>query len=296
MSSRDPATPALVVFDVDDVLIDTDHACGVAEGSVREPLARHFPGPIAEELTRRFAHHYEILRVQLRHPTTAKTAEYAAYEARIRAWQAGVVDEGFEVKIWSRDTMLTVALEDLGLPVTRALVDEVTGHYWRVMTDATTLQADARDLITKLTARGVVVHLATNSDGFLVFDDDAKTFRYDPSHARTRKLERLALITELGLGRSDVTVGDPIGKPRPEFFDAVLADVAAKTGRTPEIAESWAIGDSLTNDVMPLVERGARGVWLLRRGGPPAMSPLAGHPRVVVVPDLWPVEALMLGP
>ncbi|MCK6548521.1 HAD family hydrolase [Myxococcota bacterium] len=294
MSGEVARTPVdLAVFDVDDVVIDTDHACDVAERSVEAPLSRHLPAATAEAVTRRFAHHYEILRVQLRHPTHAKTHEYAAYEARVRAWQAGVVADGHEVKIWSRDVMLAVALEDHGVPVTRALVDEVTAHYWRVMTAASVVQADARAVISRLLATGIPVHLATNSDGFLWLDEAAHTFRYDPPRARALKLQRLALVSELGLSIDDVTVGDPIGKPRPEFFDAVLSAAAARSGRTAELTRTWAIGDSLTNDVMPLVERGAHGAWLVRKNGPAALRPLEGHRRVVVVPDLFALDAVL---
>lgn len=283
-----------VIFDVDDVVIDTDRAGALAERSVAEPLAPLLGRDLADQVQAGLSRGYDTLRVQLRQPAGVKTPEFAAIEARIHGWQRGVREDGFEVKIWSRDTLLAVALEDLGVPLRRELITPASDHYWRVCARETRLHEDAIASVAELSARGVAVHLATNSDGFLSYDEAGRTFRYDPGYAAARKIERLALIRGLGLGPPDVSVGDPIGKPKPEFFTKVLRELSAKVGSPIGAGEVIAVGDSLTNDVLPLIGLGApAGLWLVRADAGREPRVLEADPRVLVAGDLSAVARMI---
>lgn len=283
-----------IVFDVDDVVIDTDRAGAAAERSVIAPLTPRIGAEAAARVQVRFSKGYDILRTQLRQPAGVKTEEFARFEQRIIGWQRGVLGAGYELKLWSRDTLLAIALEDEGFAVTRDLITPATDHYWNVLAETTLIHEDAAAILRVLRGRGVAVHLATNSDGFLAFDEAAMTFVYDPPNAVERKIRRLGKLAEIALGPIDVSVGDPVGKPKPDFYRKVLAEFGAKLGTEIDPRDVIGVGDSLTNDVMPLISLGARaGGWLVRKklGEPPA--PLDEHAGVAVIGALTDLEALL---
>src|SRR5688572_24787741 len=181
-----------VLFDVDDVVIDTDAAGAAAERSVFEPLSVDLPAETAARVARGLSSGYEILRPQLRRPAGEKPDEFLQFEERIRGWQRAVLEAGHELKLWSRDSLLAIALEDAGIEVRGELVGRATDHYWRVLAEKTRVMEDAKRIISQLRARGLIVHLATNSDGFLRFDSARGSFIYDPQYAIEGKLARLS--------------------------------------------------------------------------------------------------------
>jgi FMN phosphatase YigB (HAD superfamily) len=260
---------------------------------VFDPLRSEIVEEMAEAVSRAFSRGYDELRQQLRRPLGLEAESFRAILARIAAWQKGVLGAGFELKLWSRDSLLAIALEDAGVEVTGRRLAAASESYWRVLAERTRVHEDAAAIISDLRDRGVAVHLATNSDGFLRFDEGAQTFRYDPAWARARKLERLAAIWILGLSDRDVTVGDPIGKPNPAFYESALAEFAAKLGSGAIAREcAIAVGDSLTSDVVPFLEAGvARGAWLMRT---PVTLPASNvHPGVTVIGSLRELAALL---
>lgn len=281
------------IFDVDDVIVDTDRAGALAERAVVEPLRKRIGDGAAARVREAFSNGYDILRTQLRRPAGEEGEEFAQHHARIRGWQESILAAGFELKLWSRDSLLAIALEDAGVPVTGDLVTAAADEYWRVIAEKTRIHDDAALIVPRLRARGIAVHLATNSDGFLRFDPRVHAFTYDPAYAATRKLARLACIEQIGLSGQDVSVGDPIGKPKRAFYERVLEDFSAKIGDRIDPAQTIAVGDSLTNDVLPFLALGVkRGAWLVRaREGRPH-EPLEGHPGVDVIGRLTDLEQL----
>jgi FMN phosphatase YigB (HAD superfamily) len=276
-----------VVFDVDDVVIDTDAAGAAAEASVYEPLSKHLSAEQARRATDGLAEGYEILRRQLRSPAGEVAEEYTIHLEKIRRWQRGVLEAGHEIKQWSRDSLLAIALEECGAPVFQDVVTSAVDRYWSVLAQQTRVTEDAKRLISLLQSRGIAVHLATNSDGFLVFDESSRSFRYDPEDAVKKKIARLGKVSELGLSERDISVGDPIGKPKAAFFEKTLAELGAKLGKIIDVTRVYAVGDSLTNDVLPLVELGAAGgAWLVRKNAGRAPTVLADNRKVTVVGSL----------
>jgi FMN phosphatase YigB (HAD superfamily) len=232
-----------VIFDVDDVVVDTDAATRAATASVERALGR--------EIGQVFARSYETLIAHLRGQSAP---DYPRLRARIEAWQRTLS----EVKQWSRECLIAIALEDAGEVPTFARVDAAARAYWQELTDKTVVYDDARALIRVLVQRGIRFHFATNSDGFLRLDDGQRTFVYDPDDSARRKLARLHMMTEMTA--DNTTVGDPIGKPRPAFYERVMQRARA----TPE--RTLAVGDSFTADVEPFMKLGTQGLWLKRHG------------------------------
>lgn len=282
----------LAIFDVDDVVIDMDEAAQVAEGAVRERLRAHLSLGLADRVAVGLGEGYDVLRQQLRGEAGRQNEAHERLLSRLRWWQRGAIERGFEFKVFSRHTLLAAALEAQGVPVTAAIINDVVDAYWAAVRDASGILEDARWAIERCRALGAYVHLATNSDGFLIFDEAAQTFHYDPEDAVNKKRARLGVIQQLGVQPEDVSVGDPIGKPAHAFFEAVLKEVRTRGYQAP-LDRAVCIGDSLVNDVLPLMALGVtRGVWLVKEHtGPP--EPLAEHPGVTRLSDLRQLEAAL---
>jgi FMN phosphatase YigB (HAD superfamily) len=239
-----------VIFDVDDVVVDTDAATRAGSQAVVELLGPDVGG--------RFARSYETLIANLR---GQPAPDYARLRSRIEWWQRDLK----EVKPWSRECLIAIAMEDAGR--TPAQVDQAARAYWQELTDKTVLYDDFAALAEKLVERRVKYHFATNSDGFLTFDEERKTFRYDPEDSAKRKVERLWRLKPHGLYALNITVGDPIGKPHRAFYERVLDDISASQGVSIDRARVLAVGDSLHSDVLPFLAAGVgHGAWLKRHG------------------------------
>ncbi|MBI2375510.1 MAG: hypothetical protein HYV07_16055 [Deltaproteobacteria bacterium] len=280
--------PRFVVLDVDDVVLDMDRSRLAAESAISEPLVAAL-GPAGGRARAGFSRVYEALRAQLRAPKGVVTDGYSELAARIEGWQRPVLEAGHKVKIFSRETILAVALEDEGLPVDPALVRSVVDLYWRALGDESRVYADASALISSLRARNAAFHLATNSDGFLRLEG-AAAFSYDAADAWRRKWERMErALSTIGVREEDVTIGDPVGKPEPGFCVAALERFRA---RHPELSLEGclAVGDSLGSDVLPFLGVGvARGAVIVRGEEPPSGF-LDGLDRVVLLRTLLELE------
>lgn len=282
-----------VIFDVDDVLIIMDEALVAAEAAIEAPLARRFGEATARRVREGFTRNYSILLDHLRLPLGARDAAYEALRARIDGWQKGVTQAGFEVKQWSRDTLLAVALEDAGQAPTAAAVDEALGAYWATLTEKTRLYPDAAALCARLAGEGISFHLATNSDGFLSLDDARRTFVYDPAASAERKVARLGATRALGGGvaRHNITVGDPIGKPGAAYYARVVQEFSSAHGSPLDLARTLAVGDSLKADVLPFLDAGvAHGAWLVRAAASSGVDAASGVP---IVRSLLELEAMI---
>lgn len=229
------------VFDVDDVMVDTDAAV-VAALRALDPRI----GPLLKT-------HYETLISHLR---GENPPAYPPLRKRIEAWQRELT----EVKQWSRETLVAICYEDIGVTPRKADIEREAGAYWRAITDETVVYEDAAAMARACLQRGISIHFATNSDGFLGFDEAKRTFTYDAEDSARRKIARLGLLRPHGMHEGNITVGDPIGKPHPEFYEKAL--------RGLDRAATLVVGDSLSNDVLPFLKAGAaQGVWLRRHGG-----------------------------
>jgi FMN phosphatase YigB (HAD superfamily) len=283
-----------VLFDVDDVLIEMERSIDLAERAVVAPLAEKIGRERAELAYRGLSTGYATLRAQLRAPPGVWLPEYREIRRRIEGWQRGLVEDGHEVKQWSRDTLLTIALEELGVVPDRSLVAKAMDAYWETAAIEGVMFEDAKQILRALAARGVHYHLATNSDGFLWLDESARTFRYDPEDAAERKRKRTRSLTEFGVRRDQMTVGDPIGKPSALFYERALSEMSAACGEPVDRAALLAVGDSLTNDVLPLIALGAaKGALLDRHNGPNEPVPHPSEPRISVIKTLADVARIV---
>jgi len=280
------------IFDVDNVIIDTVHALEKAQWALVEALMNFMDAESAKRVENRFGFHYNTLVEQAKAGAGVIEKNFATLLGRIKAWQQGVLGEGWELKLWSREVLLAIALEQWDIRVGKELLEGCLEPYWAALTRESKIRPDAAEAIERCRQSGIAIHLATASDGFLDFNDKEETFFYHPPTAVRRKLERMKILHKLGLKDSDISVGDPIGKPDERFFSQVLLDFETKLGRKIDLGRTLAIGDSVNDDVLPLLKLGvARGAWLAVHAGLEGKPGLLDkNPRVGVVNSLTELE------
>ncbi|MCB9650813.1 MAG: HAD family hydrolase [Deltaproteobacteria bacterium] len=270
-----------IIFDVDDVVLDMDQLSQVAERAVQDALTEPLGADAAARVYQGLHAAYDTLRAELRATAGGASEAHRRLIARFEGWQQASLQAGHELKQWSRQSLLSVALEDAGLPARPEWVELGARAYWAAVAEGTRILPDAQRAVAAARAAGLGVHFATNSDGGLTFDPASGTYGYDAAEATRQKVARLDALLALGFTRADVTVGDPIGKPHRAFYEAVLTDVAAKAGAPVDPGRVAAVGDSLTNDVLPLMRMGAeRGAWILRKSEGPTPAEVPEAPRV----------------
>ncbi len=254
--------PRFVIFDVDDVLLDMDSLADQAIEAMADAWRPEL-GSDGQVAAAKVAHSYDVLRRALR-GTGEVDPEHQTLMERIRGLQAGLQEDGFEVKTWSRDSMAAIALQDLGIDVTAKRVATAVDAYWASIKNNSEPFADAVEYCEYLRGRDVRMHCATNSDGFLYYSDERATFLYDPAMAVQKKHDRLKCLEPLGLPTSSISVGDPDGKPSVAFAEQVIESFQA---RAPEFhfKKTLVIGDSWLHDIQPLMQQGVfRGAWIKR--------------------------------
>lgn len=285
--------PQVIIFDVDDVVIDMDAMVQAAHEGLQWGLAELLDDRTAERIVTQLKRSYATLRGQLRAGAPGHDDAARELVRRIEGWQAGALDAGFELKLWSRQVLLAVALQDLGLKVSPQLVHAGAEAYWAAVHTHTVIPPDVPRALQRARDAGQVVHLATNSDGWMTYDAAAETFTYDPEVSNRHKRRRLQPLLELGLSAEDITVGDPSGKPFPGFYQAVLRDLKTKTGQTIDLKQVLVVGDSLTNDISPFLDLGVpAGAWILRRDPGPTPRTAPERPGVSVIRTLDELESL----
>lgn len=261
-----PPPVRYVILDVDDVVVDTDEASSVGVSRMCDVLSARVGADVAQKVCTRFDQQYRNLTGALRGEAGAREAALKLQTQLLR-WQEYVAAEGYATRTWSRDVLLAVALHDERQPVSSALLVEAVNAYWAEVTAKSKIHGDAQRLLETCRAQEIPVHFATNSDGFLRFDDELRSFRYHPEVSRARKLERLRCLADLGVTPDQITVGDPEGKPTPAFYLRALDEFSRRIGGSVVLEQTLAVGDSLSHDVAPFIECGVgRGAWLCRHG------------------------------
>jgi FMN phosphatase YigB (HAD superfamily) len=275
------------------VILNMDAAGAMAERAAGQAAAETLGHPErGPSVGAHVSAHYDTLRRDLRRSSGPPDEAYRALYADICRWQAAVVRDGHEVKRWSRESLVAIALEDEGLRPTGDAITSGSDAYWSTLAARSEIMTDVAPLLSVLRRRGVHVHLATNSDGFLKWQ--AGQLTYDPDDAIARKHRRLTLLGSLGFGPANISVGDPIGKPDRRFYERVLTQMSVQAGHEINPGEILVVGDSLSNDVVPPMMLGAaQGAWIVRDRREPGPVPLTSHHQVVVIRSLDELESLL---
>ena len=156
-------------------------------------------------------------------------------------------------RIWSRERMILAAAKNLDIYLEPNMVIGGSDEYWHHLGLSSGIYHDAISLLDSAVAGSKSIVWVTDSDHHLRYDFQLSKYAYDPIVSRTKKVERLKILNIKYPG--ELFIGDPVGKP--EMWKEVFSRVSFNIERTV------AIGDGI-NDVVPLIERGGRGLLVKR--------------------------------
>ena len=276
-------SPRYVILDVDDVLIDTDAAETRARVELGAALADLFDAALSRSIYEEFFRRWDLIVDWQQGALRRGDPRLEEVYGRLCFWQRGVTGAGYEVKFWSRDAMLASALEANGVEPSTRILEHVVSRYWKALAENSKIFADAVTALNGLKRASLRIHLATNSDGNLRFDDRRKILIYEPEAAESAKRSRLRCLADLGFTDGNLTVGDPIGKPDVRFCRKVLGAFSSDIGEEVDLRRTLVLGDSLGSDILPFLELGAARGWWLRRNSAHGRRSLAEAPEKVTV-------------
>jgi len=116
------------------------------------------------------------------------------------------------LKMWSRETIIMKAAEDLGLKLTVRQVVDIAQKYWEIVSKFAGYYEDAIPFLKKIKNEKIPIFWVTGSDSLLRLSRDKKKLVYDPKYSKQKKQERLKKLVSDYPGK--LIIGDPIDKPK----------------------------------------------------------------------------------
>lgn len=165
---------------------------------------------------------------------------------------------------WSRELWIDIACRQNGEREQAEMAVEAAQVYWDAIHQHSQLYTDARDLLKYLQFSTWNVVLVTSSDARLYVAPDGKLI-YNPEISSSKKKQRMpAELTELyDTNFSEILTGDPIGKPKPQFWIKALQGVISDP---MEQYIAIMIGDSYASDMLNTKQYKIHGILLDRDG------------------------------
>lgn len=166
---------------------------------------------------------------------------------------------------WSRQLGAAYVFSALGLPVDRTKAEKIGNTYWEAIAANVVLYPDAQLFLKKVQAQGIRFHIFTGSDSHLQWKEGR--WLYDPEYSRQVKTQRILPLEKQGFTPTSITIGDPVDKPSPLFFHAMIKNAALAVGEKVDVSEAITVGDSFEADVRaPLEVLGFQAGYWLRHG------------------------------
>lgn len=166
------------------------------------------------------------------------------------------------VNEWSREIACMWAAKSIGMHFTEHDAIEASNMYWGCVSDYSLIYDDATEFLNMLRERGIRYHIFTGSDARLRWDSK---WIYDPVYASGMKAQRLIALRRQGIYPHSMTIGDPIDKPRAEFYISMFQNAEQACGAI-DPQKCITVGDSYQGDVItPKTVCGfLRGYWIQR--------------------------------
>lgn len=151
-------------------------------------------------------------------------------------------------KYWSKETMLIIACERVGIVLHADLLTQARDAYWQGRKDGAVLYEDTKVFADFLVAHNIFLILMTSSYHIMQIDENMN-LSYDPDYSEEYK--RRSLQEVLDFPYQELIIGDPIDKPEVAFFDEVYQVTAGIMGISPsELSRTTVfMGDSERNDL-----------------------------------------------
>lgn len=257
-------------FDVDDTLIDTAITSLDASGGIRDIFAKHYDIEtgikIQQEFNVMFQSMMEGYRIKSEFEwknAKVKKEYFKQILSDIESRQLSVKEKYGAIKKWSREVLIKIASDKLGLKTTPKIIKEAANAYWDMLTEMTFIFSDALELINKIKENKRPIFLITSSDARLEMKEDGQ-FVYDPSHSEKLKMERMELLKERGIDYDLVSIGDPEDKPHLDFFEKGINLAEKYLGQKIEAKNSIMVGDSFAGDLETPLRKLNFGLAILR--------------------------------
>ncbi len=175
----------------------------------------------------------------------------------------GAIIPQWGVRIWSKESMIILAAEDVDYDLDSATLIRARDAYWKTRTEKSLSYPYTKNLYSFLDENKIHFHLFTGSNSVLHIADDM-SLSYEPEYSAEYK--RNALASHLPPIVESLIIGDPIDKPDPRFFEKVNKKVQESLNipddkETP-FGDITVVGDSLRNDLEYFGEKGAHTVLI----------------------------------
>lgn len=228
----------LIICDIDYTLVDFEPA---NQAGIRK-LEEVFGERMGSEVDRIFQ---IVLEGNRKTPNEEwqERDEFNKIMDRIAKIQTEESKKKYGVKVWSRESYIIIAAENLGVKVNRETVERARDIYWAALGENYRLYSDAKSFLEFLKRLNIPLFLMTGSDAVLNVNEDL-TLNYNPQFSKEYKMRRLTAHFP-GI---PVVVGDPIDKQYSEYFD-YLSEEVKKIGNFSK-ERTLVVGDSEKADLM----------------------------------------------
>lgn len=157
-------------------------------------------------------------------------------------------------KYWSRENMIVLAANKLGLELKAREIVKLRKIYWKAVSDAWIFYKDAIPFLNKIKKEKIKMIWVTGSDSVLKVKQNKNEIEliYDPIYSWKEKSKRLKKLLRKYPGK--LVIGDPIDKPN--LWEKLLKGI--------EIKKTLVVGDSYETDLKKAEELGIKTILIKR--------------------------------
>ena len=242
-------------FDVDDTLINTAALTETASDGIGRVMADNFGEDIGKRVQREFIRLFNIAVAGYRVTDSegwksVPGGEEASKELhnKIDALQTETIERFGKAKKWSREIFIKIAVDNLGIAVSPQVILEAADSYWMTLADSCEVYPGALELLEKIYQHQRPIFLVTGSDARLTMSERGE-FVYEPTISEALKRERIEILRSKGVNFSTVSIGDPLDKPHPEFYEKSIKAAKEQLGADLDLNNAIMIGDSYKGDL-----------------------------------------------
>ncbi len=154
---------------------------------------------------------------------------------------------------WSRELWLYTASDVAQKSVSAKLAQDAAEAYWTAIGQYARPYADVQEFFESKwwnSSQWELV-LVTSSDGRLCLAADGNRLRYDPEYSTEKKIDRIPVALRKWSVPNGIFVGDPVGKPNPQFWRIVTNNIGYNSREDVAVM----VGDSAIVDLTNLPEK-----------------------------------------
>lgn len=253
-------------FDIDDTLIATAKNSITAAEGIADILKNTFGQETSKKIQNKFIELFHLL--YMGHTNSGNwdskglKQNHEKLVEKIFSLQKNIIAEGYNLKKWSREILIKIALDDLGLRYSSEQICEAADAYWMKISKLSDPFSDALFLIREIKKHKRPIILVTGSDARLILKPNGQ-FEYDPKYSEALKRERVIILSDKGVGFDGISIGDPEDKPHLDFFQKAVHTAEDNLGHKINLKDAIMVGDSYSADLQVPKEKMGFGLVVL---------------------------------